>query len=137
MSATVLDAGVLIGFVNPPDAHHEAAVQAIKDLVAAREKLVVSAITLAEVLVGPLRHGPGAAADVKSSIVSLPQLSVEPVDVPTAERLALIRSRDTRLAIPDAVVVATAQIFGASRILTTDHDFDHVVGAERLADFVT
>jgi predicted nucleic acid-binding protein len=49
--AVVLDSGAVIGFLDQNDALHEAADAAIRDLVG-KERLLVSAVTYAEVLTG-------------------------------------------------------------------------------------
>ena len=53
-----VDASVLIGHLNPADAHHEEATHLL--LRAAPRSLLVHPMTLAEVLVGGARIGQGA-----------------------------------------------------------------------------
>ena len=52
---TVLDTSILIAFFNSHDTHHAAAVRILDE--ASAEDLVLSSISLAEVLVGPARSG--------------------------------------------------------------------------------
>ncbi|HYQ73833.1 PIN domain-containing protein [Cellulomonas sp.] len=97
----VLDAGVLIGFLEPADAHHERAVALLAD---ARAPLLVHPVTLAEVLVGPAR----AHREVELS-GDLRDLGVRTATIGEDEPVLLARLRaDTRLKMPDVCVLATA-----------------------------
>lgn len=97
----VLDAGVLIGFLEPADAHHERAVALLAD---AGEPLLVHPITLAEVLVGPARAHREVELDE-----DLRGLGVQTATIGADEPVLLARLRaDTRLQMPDVCVLATA-----------------------------
>ncbi|WP_217615672.1 PIN domain-containing protein [Cellulomonas sp. GbtcB1] len=97
----VLDAGVLIGFLEPADAHHERAVDLLAE---ALEPLVAHPLTLAEVLVGPARvHREREMHD------DLRGLGVRTAALGDDEPVLLARLRaDTRLEMPDVCVLATA-----------------------------
>lgn len=136
MSATVLDAGVLIGFVNRNDAHHEDSVQALEHLAEEGVPLVVSTVTLSEILVGPARVGPRSLNGVLGTVRAVVEGRVVPLDIHGARDIAQIRATYPRLRTPDAAVVAAANATKAERILTTDADFDGVPGAIQLGDFV-
>jgi predicted nucleic acid-binding protein len=56
MGLTVLDAGVLIGFLDGRDAHHAGAHRLLTASLAANDTLALPASALAEVLVGPSRR---------------------------------------------------------------------------------
>ena len=60
MAVVVIDASVIIAFLDPRDAHHGAAVAALADKRTA--DLVLPAIVYAEILVGPYRHGKSAVS---------------------------------------------------------------------------
>ena len=72
MGLTHLDAGVLIGFLNAEDAHHDSAAKAIGDALSANQKLAMSASVLAEILVGPSRSGAKAVEVVRNMVATLP-----------------------------------------------------------------
>ena len=55
-----LDAGVLIGFLDSDDAHHEPARQILTDALHEGHQLAMAASAFAEVLVGPARRGQAA-----------------------------------------------------------------------------
>lgn len=117
MAVAVLDASVLIAFLDRSDAHHEAAVGAL----AARrsDELVLPASVYAEILVGPLRRG-RAAVEKLEGFVSDFGMRIEPLSGEIARRAAVLRARTGSLRLPDAFVLATADILRAEAVLTAD-----------------
>jgi predicted nucleic acid-binding protein len=118
MGTVVLDAGVVIAVFDKADAHHPAAMTA---LAAARgDAFVLPASAYAEMLVLPHRLGADAVLAADAFVDDLPA-RVEPVTRPIAALAAALRARfGPALKLPDALVVATAEVVGADRILTTD-----------------
>jgi predicted nucleic acid-binding protein len=104
----VLDASVLIAYLDGEDAHHGAAeallAQAIDD------DLAVSSLTLAEVLVIPVRDGRLDA--VRSALREL-EIEELPFPADTAARLAQLRA-SSGLKMPDCCVLLAAEHAGAS-----------------------
>lgn len=98
----VLDASVLIAHLNPHDAHHEAATRLLFE--AEPGSLLVHPLTLAEVLVGGVRIGRGAAM---RDDLSAAGITVTPGDVDAPLRLAELRAT-TRLKMPDCCVLDVA-----------------------------
>ncbi|MEI2701793.1 MAG: PIN domain-containing protein [Baekduia sp.] len=84
------------------------------------DELLISAVTLAEVLVRPATKGHIALANARRSVYGLPRLQVASVDDRVAVRVASTRAAARSLGLPDAAVVATARAIGAHRVLTTD-----------------
>ena len=119
----VLDASVLIAYLDAEDAQHEAA-----ETLLAREiddDFAANPLTVAEVLVGPSRTGRLDAA--RSALREL-EVVEQPFPVETAVRLARLRA-DTGLRMPDCCVLLAAQD-AAARIAAFD---DRLVrAAERL-----
>ena len=105
--AVVLDSDAVIGFLDRNDALHEAADAAIRNLVG-KERLLVSAVTYAEVLTGA-RLGHHDERQVKGFFSDLIS-EVLPVDVNVADTAADLRSRRKSLRMPDAMILATAEI---------------------------
>jgi predicted nucleic acid-binding protein len=97
----VVDASVLIAFLEPSDAAHHEAVALMLSTVG--QQRIIHALTLAEVLVGAPTSA--AASAVWDTIVHHMRFTVS--DAPDAGLIATIR-RTTRLKMPDAVVLATA-----------------------------
>lgn len=119
MGVTVLDAGVLIAFMDRSDVHHDEARRAIAT-AGGEDELVLPASAYAEILVLPNRLG-GDAVERTDALVDTLPARVEPVSRRIAAGAATLRARHgQRLKLADALVIATAQALGADRILTTD-----------------
>lgn len=99
----VLDASVVIAFLNPSDLHHARAAQLLEEHSAAGFRM--HQITLAEVLVGAARTGRGA--QLFDDLTSLGVVAHEPG---TSAPLILAELRATTgLRMPDCCVLAVAQ----------------------------
>jgi len=104
--AVVLDSDTVVGFIDAADGLHDATDAAVRDL-AGKQRLLVSAVTYAEVLTGArighhdLDTVRGFFADVISRIV--------PVGVEIADRASELRADTRSLRMPDALIVATAE----------------------------
>ena len=96
----VVDASALIAYLNPDDAHHDAAVNLMAD---ARLPLLLHPITAAEVLVAPIRRGVADAvwADLVAIGVKVDDAPIDPW------QLAQLRA-DTGCKMPDCCVLAVA-----------------------------
>jgi predicted nucleic acid-binding protein len=117
---TVLDAGVVIAVLDAGDMHHVAAVTALTDARDRGDELVVPVSAYAECLVSPSRSGPAAVATVDRFIDGLPA-RVEPATRAIAVAAASLRgAHGPSLRLPDALVVATAFVLEADRVITTD-----------------
>lgn len=114
--AVVLDSDAVVGFIDVADELHGAADAAIRDL-AGRERLLVSVVTYAEVVTGArighhdLDAVSGFFADVISRIV--------PVDPEVADRASALRAGTRSLQMPDALIVATAELDAEAEALLT------------------
>lgn len=105
--AVVLDSDAVVGFLDRKDALHDAADTAIRDLVR-DQRLLVSVVTYAEVLTGARlgHHDEDQVKGFFSGLIS----GVLPVDVAVADVAAEFRSRRKPLRMPDALIIATAEI---------------------------
>jgi predicted nucleic acid-binding protein len=119
MGLTHLDAGVLIGFLDRHDAHHRAAHQALAAARDRRDRLAMAASALAECLVAPARSGDTAVAAIRDVVRRL-AIDVVPLDEEIAVAAARLRAEHPSLKLPDALVLATAALHGADRLVTTD-----------------
>ena len=116
MALTVLDASVLIALLGPADPHHQAARGALE--AHADDDLRIPAHTLAEALVHPIRAG--KEREARRLIASL-EIAVDPVDEAVAVAAARLRARHgSALRMPDALVLAYAEVRKAKRVLTAD-----------------
>lgn len=120
MGLTVLDAGIIIAVLDADDAHHHAAREALRDVLDRGGRLALPAPAYAEAMVGPHHRDRDAAATVDAFIDALPAI-VEPATRDIARAAAALRGRHGRsLRLPDALVLATAEVLGAESVLTTD-----------------
>jgi predicted nucleic acid-binding protein len=122
MGLTVVDAGVLIGFLDADDAHHAGAHSALSDAHARNDRIAIPASALAEILVGPSRKGASVVAAACDVIARVP-IAVEPLDAEIAIAAAGIRARHRSVKLPDALVIATADHLDADHLVTTDRDW--------------
>jgi predicted nucleic acid-binding protein len=114
MGVALLDTSIVVGALNRDDALHAAASRAVR---AEREQhaLAISALTYAEILLGPLRAG-GRAVEIVERFAA----QVRIVDLsPEIARLAAGLRAGRGLKLPDAVVVATGMRV-ADVIVTAD-----------------
>jgi predicted nucleic acid-binding protein len=116
VALTALDASVLIALLDSGDAHHQAARASLD--VHAEDDLRIPAHTLAEALVHPVRAGKDREA---RRLIAALEIAVDPVDEPIAVAAAKLRARHgTALRMPDALVIAYADVRSATRLLTAD-----------------
>ncbi|MEO8265120.1 MAG: PIN domain-containing protein [Ilumatobacteraceae bacterium] len=96
----VVDASVLIAFLDPNDAHHEAAVEILED---ASPPLLLHPITAAEVLVAAVRNDVTDAVwgDLMAIGVEIDDTAIDPL------LLAKLRVK-TGCKMPDCCVLASA-----------------------------
>ena len=115
MGLALLDSSIVIGALNRHDALHEAASRAVR-AERDRHALAISALTHAEILVGPLRAGGRAVAVVERFAAQVRIVDLSPDIARLAAELRAARG----LKLPDAVIVATGLRLGADVILTAD-----------------
>ncbi|MEO7119365.1 MAG: type II toxin-antitoxin system VapC family toxin [Candidatus Limnocylindrales bacterium] len=125
MGLTVLDAGVLIALLDANDGHHAASIGALQRCRERADDFVLPMSAYAEILVAPSRGGLKAVAIVDGFVDALPAV-VEPITRPIAARAAALRAQSPTLRLPDALVLATALVLRADRLLTTDRRWPDV-----------
>lgn len=121
----LLDASVLIAFLDGADAHH-----ALAEGLLARaidDELVANTLTLAEVLVVPARED-----RLDATCAALRDLEVHEVPFPVDAAVKLARLRtETRLKMPDCCVLLAAQNLDA-RIASFDNRLVEAAEARNL-----
>jgi predicted nucleic acid-binding protein len=116
MALIALDASVLIGVLDPADVHHAGARAALDEY--ADDDLRSPAHTLAEALVHPARLG--KERDARRLIAAL-EVAIDPIDEAVAISAARLRAEHgNALRMPDALVLAYADVRKAKRVLTAD-----------------
>jgi predicted nucleic acid-binding protein len=124
--AVVLDSDAVIGFLDRDDALHDAADAAVRDVMG-EHRILVSAVTYAEVMTGA-RLGHHDEAAVGGFFVELISV-ILPVDVPVADRAAEFRARFRSLRMPDALILASADVEASvDLIITGDQQIAKVSG---------
>lgn len=127
MARVALDAGVVIAFLDPSDAQHAVAVQALGPHLAAGAEILISATVYAEVIVRPLQQGTVGKVDEFLAAIGA---HVIDVDRPLARFAADLRARNRPLRLPDAIAPATALTRDA-QFLTLDRSLQQVGTKER------
>ena len=135
MGLTILDAGIVIAVLDADDVHHLVARAVLRDALERGDRLALPVSAYAEVMVGPHRSGPDEVATVDTFLDALPA-TVEPASRDIARVAAALRAHHGRsLRLPDALVLATADVLEADTVLTTDAGWPdtgvdvHVVGS--------
>jgi len=105
--AVALDSSVVVGLLDRSDDLHVAADEEVRVLLRS-DHLVVSAITYAEVLTGARlgHHDEGLVKGFFDELIS----RILPVDDDVADYAAHLRARTKSLAMPDALIAATAEL---------------------------
>lgn len=114
--AVVLDSSVVVGFLDRSDDLHDAADGVIRELLGSH-RLFVSVITYAEVLTGARlgHHDEEQVAGFFTDLVS----SIVPVDIEIGDCAARLRAGTKALAMPDALIAATAETNGEVELLVS------------------
>jgi predicted nucleic acid-binding protein len=115
-----VDANILIYIVEGNKALASELKQIVEALDAGVLQAVTSELTLAEVLIGPLRtHDSDAVRTYKTLLTSSKLMRTVPVNAAILERSAAIRC-NSMISLPDAIHLATAELAGCKYFLTED-----------------
>ncbi len=123
----VLDASVVIALLDPADTLHAAARHGLEQV--AGDDLALPASALAETLVAPARAG--KLEEARRRIHAL-ELRIAATGEEVAVEAARLRGRHRHLRLPDALVLATAEVLGADVLLTGDARWGALSGRVRV-----
>jgi predicted nucleic acid-binding protein len=115
VDVVVIDASVLIGFLDAADPSHATAVELLRTEVEAGSRLLISASAYSETLVRPMQRD--LADQIDAALDGL-GIGIVAIDRLTARSAAAIRARSP-VRLPDALVLATARGQEA-KLLTLD-----------------
>ena len=116
----LLDTTALIAYLNGNEVVSPAAALIIDDFVhGGRNQAVVSTITVMEVLIQPLRRGPGVYSHVLDFLTNYPNLRLIDVDLFVAQEAATQRASH-RFPAPDALIIATGLVTQVGHLVTND-----------------
>lgn len=138
-SVIVLDSSAVLAYLDGGEQISGAATHVIDGLVrSGRNPGLISAVTVTEALVRPFRlaapaqageAGTGLAetiATVEDFLRNFPNVTIVPVDYSVAREAALIRAM-TGLRTADAIVMATAGVYGAGVLVGNDERWKSAV----------
>ena len=114
-----LDSGVVIALGDLTDVHHEMALSAVAAARGPDGVFVVSAITYCEAMVVAARLGRRQLDAAVRLLQDLCQTTIE-VNGEIGIAAAKLRGKHAWLTTTDALIVASADEFGATELLTTD-----------------
>jgi predicted nucleic acid-binding protein len=121
----LIDTSVLIAYFGKPDADETHGLTAIliDDFVmSGRNEAVVSAVTVMELLVRPLKASPRAAAHVHDFLTHTANLRVLAADLHVAQEAANLRATYNFRA-PDALVAGSGIVAQVAHLVTNDKDW--------------
>ncbi len=116
MGSVALDSGVVIGLIDPRDAHHDEAVAELKAAATRGDDLLMASSAYAEAIIEPLRAGQGELVD---GFVDASRIAIVSIDRGIARQAAALRAQHGSLRLGDALVLAVAREREAS-LLTFD-----------------
>ena len=90
-----------------------------RKMILRKDRLSTSALTIGEILAGPLARGDEDLASRYRTWLAPPQVEILPFDAATAEHYARIR-RDRAITPADAIQLACAAAAGVDLFLTND-----------------
>jgi predicted nucleic acid-binding protein len=124
VEALILDASVLIGLLDSADTHHDRATDDVEAADREGRQLLLPASAYSETLVAFARAR--RLEEARRAITAMGITIVSLTDT-IAERAAELRARHTRLRLPDAIILATAQEMGGS-LLSYDRRLSQLAG---------
>ena len=124
----LLDTSAILAYLSGAEPTSAAAAVILDRMVAAgRNPAVLSAVTVTETLVRPMRSGSEQAVQlVEAFLEHFPNLRVEPVTFAVARRAAAIRA-STAAPTPDALILATGAVAGATIAIANDVGWARVI----------
>jgi predicted nucleic acid-binding protein len=123
--AVALDTNAVIGFLDRGDSFHKAVDRRIRELLGQGENLYASVITYAEVLTGAKlgHHSEEVVRGFFGNLITL----VMPVELSVADRAAELRAARKALKMPDALILAGADL---------DPEVDRIICSDEIAQKV-
>ena len=122
--SVVLDTNIFLNVKNKEPPYFESSSAVIDAVDASRFLGVVSTITLAELSTGYNLRGDGVGKrELFDHLLSTDGYRLVPIDAAAADLSGEIRAK-TNLPLPDAIIISTGVLQGASYIITHDKEFE-------------
>lgn len=119
-AALLLDTSVVIAYLTGGERVSPLAEQVFDAFLASGRNVgAISSVTAGEVLVRPFRFGAAAVATAEGFLAHFADMRLVPVDYPIVREAARTRAA-TGLAMPDAIVIASALVSGFDVLVTND-----------------
>lgn len=117
----LLDSSVVLSYYSPQELAYALARHVLERIESDGDALrgYISVVTASEVLVRPLRGQPNQATFMHHFLEGYANLTLLPVDLSVAIQAATLRAA-TRLATPDALIIASGLLAGCEILLTND-----------------
>jgi predicted nucleic acid-binding protein len=134
MPAVMLDTNIVTGLLNPNDALHAHALDAVRRWETQAGTFTLSVIAWSELRVGALRKG----AEAEKALAAFRSSAIDEivlVNETTANSAARLRAQDLTIRIPDALIISSARESGADVLLSADRKFCKV--APDIVELVT
>jgi predicted nucleic acid-binding protein len=125
MARVVLDASVILALFDPDDVLHSSAADAVRRYRASEAEFAVPASVLAEILVGAARRSSDELGTRRRQTTAAFGEPV-PIDEAVAVAAAKLRADHRSLRLPDALVLAVAEVTNADTVLTGDKKWSTV-----------
>jgi len=119
VAPVAVDGSVILGVLDPQDAHHSASVDSLRLARSRGGQILLPASAFAEVLVGATRLGTEAIIRTEGFVDAVVDV-VHPIDRDVARVAAALCGHHRSLRLPDALVLAVGRVTDASAILTAD-----------------
>jgi predicted nucleic acid-binding protein len=117
----LLDSSSLMAFHTSSESVHPLAEHLLRRIEMASDPLrgYISTVSVTELLIRPLRTSQEHFTFMHEFLTGFPNLAVLPMDMVVAVQAASLRA-SMRLALPDAVIVASGLLAGCEAIVTND-----------------
>lgn len=114
----LLDSSTLIAYHSPPERAHLLAKPLLDRIEDDRDRLrgYYSALSASELLVRPTRTSEPAFTYMHTFLLTFPNLTLLPVDLPVAMQAAALRAT-TNIRLPDALIIASGLLSGCEAIV--------------------
>lgn len=104
----------------------------VRELMAGDDALFISTVTMAELLVAPIRSDDSIALAQTNALLDI--LGVVAVSEDVARQAAAIRAAHAKIKMPDALIIATAMAGGADRVIGNDRAWLGVCDNYKMVD---
>jgi predicted nucleic acid-binding protein len=133
----LIDTNIIIYLTDQVPPYADLARSVFRSLEAGRFSAVLSPVSVAEIICGPLRRGLSEAAfQARDYLLNFPNAECPPVDGTVIAAVgADPRVKWERLLAPDALIIATGLVHGVDCILSNDLRWRGAVGGDLLLTF--